>query len=96
MDFNPDKERHVPRKFLVQPSSKLPNQKSVTTEDGRELKFDKFSRMSISDEGLARELQSEYKQDIVVSRMRLPESGHGYFWGSWPEMPWKNKTKERK
>ena len=94
MDYNADKESHVPRKFLVQPSSKMPGQKSVTTDDGRKLVFDKFQRLSISDEGLARELQSEYKRDIVVSRMRIPERGHNYFWGSWPEMPWKNKETE--
>ena len=95
-DYNPDKEGHVGHRFIVQPSTKRPLMKSVTTSDGRELKFNHEKRFTTRDVGLARELQKEYGQELIVTRTRHPhvaDRGHTYLFGQWPEMPWK-KTKE--
>lgn len=95
-DYNPDKEGHVPHKFLVQPNSKFPHQKSIKLPSGKELKFNSEKRLTIKDEAFAREIQEEYKKDVVVTRIKDAtkyEVGHRYFFGAWPEMPWK-KNKE--
>jgi len=90
-DFNPDREGHVQHRFIVQPNSKFPFQKSVKLEDGRELKFNSEKRFTTSDEKLARELQQEYRKDLVVTRVRHPDvadRGHKYFFGQQPGLPW--------
>lgn len=91
-DYNPDREGHVQHRFIVQPNSKFPNQDSVKLDNGRELKFNEEKRFVTKNEVLARELQKEYRKDLVVTRVRHPDvadRGHKYHFGQWPEMPWK-------
>lgn len=93
-DYNPDKERHVDHKFVVQ--SAWPNSpKEIMTSKGL-LKANEQGRMLIKDEALAREIQREHPTELAVTRMRMPkpsDAGHRYHFGQLPEMPWK-KNKE--
>lgn len=94
-DYNPDKEGHVDHKFIVQPAWPSEAQKDgVESPDGRFLKYGKEKRFMLNDESVARELQKEHRNDLVVTRVRYPhrsDRGHVYFFGQWPEMPWKKK-----
>lgn len=99
VDYNPDKEGHVKHRFIVQPRSMNPHQKGVELDNGKFLKYGQEKRFTTSNEVLAREIQKEYKSDVVVTRVRHPDvadRGHNYFFGQLPEMPWKNKDKENK
>jgi hypothetical protein len=90
-DFNPDREGHVKHKFIVQ-NGDIVARDGVQTSKGF-LEFNKQERCIINDEALAREVQQQYPT-VAVSRVRYPgaaDKGHRYFFGSWPEMPWKRK-----
>ena len=91
-DYNPDRERHVDHKFVVQ--SAWPNSpKEIMTSKGL-LKANDQGRMIVKDEALAREIQREHPTDLAVTRMRAPkpaDAGHRYHFGQMPEMPWKKK-----
>ena len=81
-DYNPDRDGWLGHRFIVQPSSKRPNLKSVKMASGRELKFNHEKRFATRDVGMARELQKEYGQEIVVTRTTHPhvaDRGHNYF-----------------
>ena len=64
------------------------------TVDGRDLKFNREGRMLIKDEGLARNIQQEYPDELAVTRLRSEERGHSYFFGSMPAMPWHKEEDE--
>lgn len=90
-DFNPDKERHTGHKFIVLDATRN-HMDGLQTAKGY-LKFQQ-GRMSVKDEGLAREIQKMYPRDVTVTRVRRPhkaDRGHKYFFGQMPEMPWKRK-----
>ena len=81
-DYNPDRDGWRDHRFIVQPSSKRPNLDSVKTASGRKLDFNHEKRFTTRDVGLARELQKEYGQEIVVTRTTHPhvaDRGHTYF-----------------
>ena len=88
-DFNPDKERHVDHKFVVQTA--WPGvEKKIKTSKG-ELDMSAKGRMIIKDEVLAREIQKEHPHDLAVTRMRMPkpaDQGHRYFFGQTKPLPW--------
>lgn len=90
-DFNPDKERHVDHKFVVQkamPGDDL--SEPVLTSKGP-LKPDGQGRMMVKDESLAREIQQQHPRELTVTRMRTPgaaDRGHRYFFGALPGLPW--------
>jgi len=97
VDYNPDREGHIKHRFIVQPNSKRPLQKGVKLDNGKFLKFNSEKRFVTYNEVLARELQKEYKQDLVVTRVRHPDAadrGHSFFFGQMPEMPWKKNKGE--
>lgn len=90
-DYNPDREGHVKHRFIVQPNSKFPHQKGVKLDNGKFLKFNREKRFTTSNEPLARELQEEYRKDLVVTRVRHPDEadrGHNFFFGSMPGVPY--------
>ena len=87
-DYNPDKESHKKHKFFVRNATKRKFDK--LTVEGKDLKFNHEGRMMIKDEKMAREIQAEYPDKLAVTRMRQ-EDGHNTFFGSMPEMPWKQE-----
>ena len=93
-DFNPDRERGQGTiKYAVRNAHKGLPIKTLQTGKG-ELKLDKLGRCIIKDAALAAEIRKQYPHDLAVSRVftQAPaDRGHHYFWGSWPEMPWKRK-----
>jgi hypothetical protein len=92
-DFNPDKERGQGKKKWVVQSATPKIEKSIKTGKG-ELQLDDKGRCLINDETLAREIQKDHRKDMAVSRIFMDDPadrGHHYFWGGWPEMPWKKK-----
>jgi len=92
-DYNPDREGHHKHKFTVLDATRRRLKHIPNYPD---LKFDKHGRLRLSDEGLAREIQKETK-DVTVTRMKHPDRsdrGHVYFFGQWPEMPWKKVKDE--
>lgn len=101
-DYNPDKERHVDHKFIVQKAWPDGNHEGDGLRDGIStsrgvLKPDSKGRMVVKDEALAREIQKEYPGDLAVTRVRAPDpadSGHRYHFGQWPEMPWKRQHRD--
>jgi hypothetical protein len=96
LDYNPDKERHVDHKFIVNKATKDPDFKGVQTSKGF-LKFGKDQAFYVKDPALAREVMQEVGYDATVSRVRAPsahDKGHRYHFGQMPEMPWKKKERE--
>jgi hypothetical protein len=100
-DYNPDKERHVDHKFVVQKAwpDGVPEggglDAGVDTSRGT-LKPDKQGRMLVRDEALAREIQQQYPRDYAVTRLRMQgpaDSGHRYHFGQTPELPWKRRER---
>ena len=86
-DYNPDKDRHVDHRFIVQSAVKR-DMESVPGFDN--LKLNRQGRCVVHDEGLAREIQNETR-DVAVTRMRHPhrsDRGHVYFFGQTYAMPW--------
>lgn len=97
-DFNPDKERHVDHKFVVQKAFPGNEKDPVMTSKGA-LAPDKQGRMIVKDESLAREIQQQNPRELTVTRMRTPgaaDQGHRYHFGGWPEMPWKKTKREHR
>jgi len=95
-DYNPDKERHVDHKFVVQNAEKTP--KEGLWAGDKFLKFNKQGRLTIKDEKLAREIQKEYPYQLAVTRVRSPkpaDQGHNYFFNM-PEAPWKRIEREQR
>lgn len=95
-DFNPDREGHHKHKFIVQKAFTHDIEGAVQTSKGA-LKPNDQGRMTINDEGLAREIQQSNPRELVVSRMNADspaDRGHRYHFGGWPEMPWKRKHQE--
>ena len=95
-DFNSSKELGQGKKKWVVQSATKRIADSVKTGKG-DLKLDDFGRCLIKDEGLAREIQKDHRRDMTVSRIFMDDPadrGHHYFWGSWPEMPWKREESE--
>lgn len=93
-DWNPDREGHVDHEYIVQDATRdrIPG---VQTQAGF-LKFNKQGRMKVKDPALAAEIRSSEigKRKVTVTRVRHPkpsDQGHRYFFGGWPEMPWKKK-----
>jgi len=94
-DYNPDREGHVPHKFVVINADLQPRD-GVQTSRGF-LKFGHGERLMVKDESLAREIQQQYGRDLTVTRVRTPEKmekSHRYHFGQWPEMPWKRKKEK--
>ena len=88
-DFNPDKERHVDHKFVVQTA--WPGVANKVKTSKGELEMNDKGRMIIKDEVLAREIQKEHPHDLAVTRMRMPkpaDQGHRYFFGQTKPLPW--------
>ena len=96
-DYNPDREGHVGKKWEVIRATRRPLE-SIEV-DGKKMKFGKDGAFRVSDEGVAAAIREEYakKGDVTVTRIRYPgahDRGHYYFWGGWPEMPWKKKKEK--
>lgn len=95
-DFNSSKELgQGKKKWVIQPANKR-IAKTVKTGKG-ELKLDDHGRCLINDEVLAREIQKDHRKDMTVSRIfddAPADRGHKYFFGGWPEMPWKNRIRD--
>lgn len=81
-DYNPDKDRHVKHKFIVQPQWPSEAKKDgVNLPDGRFAKWNREKRFTLNDEGLARELQQRDRNSLTVTRVRYPDEadrGHNY------------------
>jgi len=95
-DFNSDREGHRDHKYIVQKAWQGDLDKPILTSKGA-LKPTKKGRMFVKDEALANEIRTQYPKEYVVSRVSSPhpsDRGHKFFWGSWPQMPWKKKKKE--
>ena len=93
-DYNPDKEAHVAHKWEVIKATKRPVNVEV---DGQEMHFGKDGAFRVSDAGVANEIRQRYARtgDVTVTRLRYPgaaDQGHRYFFGRWPEMPWKRSN----
>jgi hypothetical protein len=92
-DFNPDKERHRDHKWIVHKAVRKPDFQTVFAGD-KKMAFNNEGRFSIKDGGVADEIRSEYGREVTVTRVRNPkpsDRGHNYFFGQWPEMPWKKE-----
>lgn len=91
-DYNPDKDGHVEHRYVVQPAWKSGTYASgILAPDGRYLKYNREKRLMVKDEKLAREIQQQHRNDLVVTRVRYPgeaDRGHRYFFGQMPAMPW--------
>jgi len=91
-DYNPDKERHVDHKFIVQKAYTFGEEtKKGIWHDDKYYKFDKYGRFSLKNETVAREIQTRFPKECTVTRMRYPhisDRGHKYHF-SVPELPWK-------
>lgn len=90
-DYNPDKERHRDYKWIVHKAIRDRDFNAVYAAD-KKMPFNKYGRFSIKDGGVADEIRQEYGRDVTVTRVRNPhrsDRGHVYFFGQWPEMPWK-------
>lgn len=88
-DYNPDKERHVDHTFIVQKADRSAG--NTIDVGGKQIKLNKEGRAFIKDEALAREIQTEHRFDMAVTRMRTPsvsDRGHRYHFGQMPAMPW--------
>jgi len=97
-DWNPDREGHTDHEYIVQNATRrwIPG---VQTQKGL-LKFNREGRMKVKDPALANEIRTSEigKHDVTVTRVRHPkpsDQGHRYFFGGWPEMPWKKKKHEQ-
>ena len=88
-DYNPDREGHAEKKFLVMPG--LGKMDSIEL-DGQVMKFGKNNALWIKDEAKARAVQQKYGVQTAVTRMRYPSAvsdrGHKFFFGQMPAMPW--------
>lgn len=91
-DYNPDREGHAAHKWEVINATKGPLEVEL---DGKQMKFGKDGAFRVSDPGVAAALRQKYhdKGLATVTRIRTPDPiadrGHRYFFGAWPEMPWK-------
>lgn len=88
-DYNPDKEKHRKRKYVVIKAD--PKLKSVPSSKGN-LEFGKDNAFVVSDPVFANEIRQTVGVDATVSRVNADvpaDRGHVYFFGGWPEMPWK-------
>lgn len=94
-DWNPDKEGHVEHRWIVHKATTR-DIEGVETSKGF-LKFNREGRCLLKDETLANEIRTSDigKYDVAVTRVRYPspaDRGHKYFFGGWPEMPWKKNN----
>ncbi len=51
----------------------------------------------VKDGGEAQALQEKYDGRVITMKVQSPDihdRGHRYFFGGWPEMPWKRKVKD--
>lgn len=88
-DFNPDKERHVDHTFVVMNAYPTAAE-GLQTSKGF-LKYDDQNRFTTRNEALAREIQQQHGNDVIVTRMRTSDAadrGHRYHFGQMPAMPW--------
>lgn len=93
-DYNPDREGHVPKKWMVVKATRDPSFQGVTLDDGKSMKFGKKGAFMVNDPAKADEIRKEVGANATVTRFRTPTSHeriHRYFFGQWPEMPWKKK-----
>ena len=93
-DYNPDREGHAEHKWEVIRATRRPLESLDV--DGKQMRFGKDGAFRVNDEGVAAAIREEYvkKGDVTVTRIRYPgaaDRGHYYFWGGWPEMPWKKE-----
>jgi len=97
-DFNPDREGHTEKKYMVVKATTDPEFKGVEL-DGKEYKFGHEGWFRVpGDPGLANALRQRLGRKATVSRIRAPKAadrGHRYFFGSLPEMPWKRIAREK-
>src|SRR3990170_9053433 len=64
--------------------------------DGKKYPWGRYGGAHIKDPAIARELEQKYEGRVLMSPVQSPDihdRGHKYFFGGWPEMPWK-KNKE--
>ena len=64
--------------------------------DGKKYPWGRYGGAHIKDPAIARELEKKYEGRVIMSPIQSPDvhdRGHRYFFGGWPEMPWK-KNKE--
>lgn len=87
-DYNPDKEAHHKHKFIVHDATRR-GLDGIHTSKGY-MKFNREGRFMVSDEKLAREIQTEVDQNATVTRVRWDDPadrGHTYFFTT-PGLPW--------
>jgi hypothetical protein len=90
-DYNPDKERHRDHKWIVHKAVRDRDFLGVVA-GGKEMRFNREERFSVSDESIAAEIREDHPHTVAVTRVNNPkpaDRGHKYFFGLWPEMPWK-------
>ncbi len=66
--------------------------------DGKVLPWGTSGGAHIKDEGMAKAIEQKYEGRVIVSPVQSPDAhdrGHKYFFGGWPEMPWKRKQEEK-
>ena len=90
LDYNPDREGHVPHKYIVINATKQP--KKFIEAGGRRMNFSKEGFLSIKDPAVANDVRQKYGGEVTVSRVRsqpLSERGvHNYFFAMTKPMPW--------
>ncbi len=82
------------KKYQVIKATKKPI-KSVEAA-GVNLPFGRQGGFEVSDRAIAEEIEARHGGkggDVVVIPREHHEPGHRYFWGAWPEMPWKKGKK---
>ena len=89
-DYNPDREGHVPKKWMVIKATRDPSFQGVTL-DGQTMKFGKKGAFMVDDPVKADEIRKTVGTNATVTRFRTPDSHeriHRYFFGQLPAMPW--------
>lgn len=91
MDYNPDREGHVKKSWMVVKAIKDPEFKSIKI-DGKEFKFGRNGAFRVRDGMLAEAIRQNVGGDATVTRFRTPDpvsdQGHRYFFGSFMGVPW--------
>ena len=93
MDFDPAKDKHAGKQYVVINATKKPLE--GVEVGGKQMKFGRDGWLRVKDPVLANDIRQKYGNTVTVTGIRAPDvhdRGHKFHF-SVPELPWHKKEK---
>jgi len=95
----PGRLRKADERWEVMPFTRGAAESLAPELDGKQYSWKRWGAFHMKDGGAAQALEQKYEGQLLAVPISSPDvhdRGHRYFFGGWPEMPWKRKVNDER